>query len=84
MFRKHICSLVLLLSFASIVPAQSDKVGDYVRAEMKRQRIPGLSLAIVKDGKIIWRRDMGWRTSNLTSRQVLKRSTRFVRSANSL
>jgi CubicO group peptidase (beta-lactamase class C family) len=53
MFRKHICSLVLLLSFASIVPAQSDKVGDYVRAEMKRQRIPGLSLAIVKDGKII-------------------------------
>jgi CubicO group peptidase (beta-lactamase class C family) len=39
--------------FAAAVPAQVNKVADYVKAEMKRQRIPGLSLAIVKEGKVI-------------------------------
>jgi len=53
MFRKHISALVLLLLFATAAPAQVNKVADYVKAEMKRQRIPGLSLAIVQNGKII-------------------------------
>lgn len=33
--------------------AQADKVDDYVKAEMQRQHIPGLSIAVVKDGKVI-------------------------------
>ena len=53
MFRKHISALVLLLLFAAAVPAQVHTVADYVKAEMKKQRIPGLSVAIVKDGKVI-------------------------------
>ena len=53
MLRKYIPALLLLMLFAAAVPAQSNKVADYVKAEMKRQRIPGLSLAIVKNGEII-------------------------------
>lgn len=33
--------------------AQTDRVDDFINAEMKRQNIPGLSLAVVKDGQII-------------------------------
>jgi CubicO group peptidase (beta-lactamase class C family) len=33
--------------------ARADKVDDYVRAEMQAQRIPGLSIAIVQDGKVV-------------------------------
>jgi CubicO group peptidase (beta-lactamase class C family) len=53
MVRKHISALVLLLSIAALVPAQVDKVADHVKAEMKTQRIPGVSLAVVKNGKVI-------------------------------
>ena len=44
-------ALVLFLSVTAI--ARADPTDDFIRAEMKRQNIPGLSLAIVKDGQII-------------------------------
>jgi CubicO group peptidase (beta-lactamase class C family) len=53
MSRKHISALVLLMSFAAAVPARADQLDDFIKAEMKKQNIPGLSLAVVKDGKII-------------------------------
>ena len=31
----------------------ADKVDDLVRAEMKRRQIPGLSLAVLKNGKLL-------------------------------
>jgi CubicO group peptidase (beta-lactamase class C family) len=33
--------------------AEADPVDDYVRAEMKARRIPGLSLAVVQGGKVV-------------------------------
>jgi hypothetical protein len=30
-----------------------DAADDFIRAEMKRQNIPGLSLAVIKDGQVI-------------------------------
>src|SRR5687768_3454680 len=33
--------------------AQTDKVDEYIEAEMRRQHIPGLSLAIVHGGKVV-------------------------------
>jgi len=42
--------LLLLLQTAAV---RADKVDDFVKAEMQKQRIPGLSLAVVKEGKII-------------------------------
>ena len=53
MFRKHFSALAFLILFAAAVPAQADKTDDFIKAEMKKQNIPGLSLAVVKDGKII-------------------------------
>ena len=31
----------------------ADEVDDYVAAQMRRKHIPGLSLAVVKDGKLL-------------------------------
>ena len=67
MSRRHqFCKLVssvyvilfaALLFFAGSVQAQSPAttaaVTDYVKAEMQRQHIPGLSLLVAKNGKII-------------------------------
>ena len=49
--RTPFFALVLLL--IATVAAQADKVDDYVKAEMQKQHIPGISLAVIKDGKII-------------------------------
>ncbi len=45
--------LALLLVLFSPVMAQADKVDEYIKAEMKRRQIPGLALAVVKNGKVI-------------------------------
>jgi CubicO group peptidase (beta-lactamase class C family) len=46
--------LVLFCSpSASPVSAQADAVDDYVNVAMKERRIPGLSLAVVKDGQVV-------------------------------
>jgi CubicO group peptidase (beta-lactamase class C family) len=45
--------LGLLLSMVSPASARADKVDDYVRAEMLEQKIPGLSIAVVQDGKVV-------------------------------
>jgi D-alanyl-D-alanine carboxypeptidase len=47
---------VLRFTIAVFLAAQgliADAVDDFIRAEMERQRIPGLSLCIVKNGEII-------------------------------
>lgn len=55
-------SLVLLtcLCFSS---AQADEVDDLVRAELKRQNIPGISIAVVREGKII--KEAGYGQANI-------------------
>jgi len=44
-------SLAFLLALAA-VPAAPDAVDDYVRAQMGRQKIPGLSLAVCRNGRV--------------------------------
>ncbi len=53
MRRKRSPFFALIILAAVSVLVQADKVDDYVKAEMQRQHIPGLSVAVVKDGKII-------------------------------
>jgi len=43
---------VILLSLAGTGHAQTDKIDDYVKAELERQKIPGLSIAVVRNGEI--------------------------------
>ncbi len=47
------------VSSVQSAPAPGDDVDRYVQAEMTRQRIPGLSLAVVKDGRVVKARGYG-------------------------
>ncbi|AGY59163.1 beta-lactamase [Gloeobacter kilaueensis JS1] len=45
--------LWLLLLVVGASPARSDQIDTYIREQMQRQRIPGLSLAVIRDGRIV-------------------------------
>jgi D-alanyl-D-alanine carboxypeptidase len=51
--RRYVLLFALALLFAPTVVANTDVADDRIRAEMKRQNIPGLSLAVVKNGEIV-------------------------------
>ncbi len=59
MVRKHVSAFLLLLLFVAIAPAQVNEVDEFIKVEMGRQRIPGLSLAVVKNGEIVLARGYG-------------------------
>lgn len=65
-------------SFNSPIRAQSAfgaKVDDYIKAEMQRQRIPGLSLAVMKEGQIILAK--GYGLANVEHQVPVKPETIF-------
>ena len=49
LLRGGLCLLLLALCAS----AQADRVDDFIQAEMRKRHIPGLSLAILQDGKIV-------------------------------
>src|SRR5687768_7462088 len=49
---RHLPFTALILLVASAV-VRADPTDDYVRAQMKAQNIPGLSIAVVKDGQVV-------------------------------
>ena len=53
MLRRHFSAFVLLLVLIAPISAQVSEVNDYIKAEMGRQKIPGVSLAVIKNGKVI-------------------------------
>src|SRR5579862_6962995 len=53
MRRLLLCSTLLLGFAISGSRLQADEVDDYIAAQMKKRHIPGLSLAIIQDGKIV-------------------------------
>jgi CubicO group peptidase (beta-lactamase class C family) len=56
----------LVISFVVIVPlvdAQADVVDDYIKTMMKKTKIPGLALAVVKNGQVI--KAQGYGLANL-------------------
>jgi CubicO group peptidase (beta-lactamase class C family) len=50
-FRNSLLTALLVL--CSFTPARADKVDDYVARQLRALHIPGLSLAVVRDGRII-------------------------------
>ncbi len=83
--RASLLSVKLIFSLAvlaagldSPIRAQAaiaTKVDDYVKAEMQRQHIPGLSLAVVKDGQIILAKGYGF--ANVEHQVPVKPETIF-------
>ena len=62
--RYHRLSLVLLvLLVATTVVVRADETDDFIRAQMKSQNIPGLALAVIKNGEII--KTAGYGSANL-------------------
>src|SRR5262245_2368074 len=69
-------STILLMSLLAVTGvAQADNVDDYIKAEMQKQRIPGLSLAVIKDGQIILAK--GYGLANVEHQVPVKPETIF-------
>jgi len=49
-FLLSFLSVFFLVS--SILAQAADKIDDFVKSEMQKQHIPGVSLAVIKNGKI--------------------------------
>ena len=62
MKRTHVTlALVLLISTTCLAQDSfTTKVDEYVRAEMQSQQIPGVALAVVKDGNVVLARGYGF------------------------
>jgi D-alanyl-D-alanine carboxypeptidase len=59
MLCRRLPVVVLVLWFGATVVARADKTDDFIKAEMKSQNIPGLSIVVVKDGEIVKRAGYG-------------------------
>jgi CubicO group peptidase (beta-lactamase class C family) len=45
--------LLTALSLCLSVPVRADKIDDYVNAQIRERNIPGLSIAVVRDGQVV-------------------------------
>lgn len=75
---RLIAAVGCLLLFGLLCPArQKDaaKVDDFINAEMRRQRIPGLSLAVMRDGQAILVKGYGF--ANVEHQVAVKPETVF-------
>src|SRR4026209_1269016 len=66
---------IIVLSLISASTARADKVDDYIRQAMQKRRIPGLAVAVVKDGKVI--KAKGYGVANLETRTPVRPETVF-------
>ena len=72
----YLLPLVLLFSFTCIAQdGVSNKVDEYIRAEMVSQQIPGVSLAVVRNGEVVIAR--GYGLANLEHQVPVKPETIF-------
>lgn len=59
-YLKKVCIAILLFTFSNSLYAQPDSIDAFIKNVMQKRKIPGLQLAIVKDGKIIKTGNYGW------------------------
>lgn len=73
---RFLFSLLSIFLLISCVLAQSaDKVDDFIKSEMQRQHIPGVSIAIIKDGKVI--KNQGYGLANVETNTPVTSETVF-------
>ena len=76
---KHFSSALLLILLLSLSCAAQDavsaKVDEYIRSEMQAQQIPGVALAVIKDGKMVIARGYGF--ANVEHQVPVKPETIF-------
>jgi CubicO group peptidase (beta-lactamase class C family) len=74
-FSLAVSTLLPAPAIAQNSSATADSVGDYVRGEMQKQRIPGLSLLVSKGGQIV--RAEGFGLANVELQVPVKPETVF-------
>lgn len=66
---KNTCKLmVLLLLLLWSSPARANRIDDFVNEQIQKRKIPGLSLAVMRDGKVIKAAGYGWANLELQVR----------------
>lgn len=71
--KKFLAVFLLFISFPTSVRA--DAIDDYIHAEMAQQNVPGLSLAIMREGQIV--RTQGYGFANLEHSVPVRPDTVF-------
>jgi CubicO group peptidase (beta-lactamase class C family) len=66
MKKVYALHLVMSLLVCGVTTAASDKIDDYVKTELQNKKIPGLALAILRDGKV--KKMQGYGYSNVEHR----------------
>jgi CubicO group peptidase (beta-lactamase class C family) len=77
---KRFLATIAALIFLAVTPCAAQdtiaaRVDEYIKAEQQKQRIPGISLAVVKDGQIILAK--GYGLANLEHQVPVKPETIF-------
>lgn len=76
---KHLPTTITLLLLLSLTCAAQDgasaRIDDFIRVEMQTQKIPGVAVAVVKDGKIMLAR--GYGLANVEHQVAVKPETIF-------
>lgn len=83
LFSVFLSLFFFQLSFVLDVSAQSKKVDAYIKSEMQRQNIPGLSLAIVREGKVIKAKGYGLANVETNVQATTETVKQFIKSAQS-
>ena len=76
--RSALLPLVLVCALSGVAlpdASPTDGVADYIHSEMERQHVPGLSLLVVRDGKIV--RAEGYGLANVELQVPVKPETVF-------
>lgn len=71
--QKAIFLLFILLT--AVITGRADQVDDYVKAAMAQQHVPGISIAVIKNGKIV--KTQGYGFANLELNIAAKPETVF-------
>jgi D-alanyl-D-alanine carboxypeptidase len=65
MNRRLLWTWVALIALCAPAWAKDDRLDAYVKAEMLRNHVPGLSLAVIRDGKTVLAKGYGWANAEL-------------------
>jgi CubicO group peptidase (beta-lactamase class C family) len=66
-------AVAVLLALCLAAPAHADTIDDLIRSEMAARRIPGLSLAVIRNGTVV--KAQGYGYANLEHKVPAKRET---------
>jgi CubicO group peptidase (beta-lactamase class C family) len=82
MKNKYLAILLFVtISFKSFGQIDFDKLDKYIEKEYKEWQIPGMAIAVVKDGKVVFSKGYGYR--DLENKKRVDKNTAFAIASNS-